>query len=172
VKYVVEVAGETLEVVVEGTRVLVNGKPTNVSLTELPGTPVVLLTIDGVTHHLTIGRTRERGRVQILTPTSRLEATAVDERTRMLRQLAESRTSKAQHTSLTAPMPGLVLRVEVQPGQLVEAGQGLIVMEAMKMENELRAVSRGTVKSVRVEPGSTVEKGALLVEFEPPVSVD
>src|SRR4051812_7189664 len=64
---------------------------------------------------------------------------------------------------LTAPMPGKVVRVLVAPGQTVAAGEGLVVMEAMKMENELRAPRAGTVKDVRVREGQAVDTGALLV---------
>jgi pyruvate carboxylase subunit B len=64
-------------------------------------------------------------------------------------------------------MPGLVVRVHVQPGDRVEAGQGLVAMEAMKMENELRAPSAGSVVAVRVEAGAIVEKGAVLIELGP-----
>jgi pyruvate carboxylase subunit B len=63
-------------------------------------------------------------------------------------------------------MPGLVVRVSVKPGDRVEAGQGLVVMEAMKMENELRSSAAGTVRAVHAQPGSAVDKGALLVELE------
>jgi pyruvate carboxylase subunit B len=63
-------------------------------------------------------------------------------------------------------MPGLIVRVNVSAGDVVEAGQGVIVMEAMKMENELRTTSPGTVKSVEVAPGTAVEKGTLLVALE------
>ena len=59
-----------------------------------------------------------------------------------------------------------VCRVFLKPGDEVRAGQGLIVMEAMKMENELRAVAAGRVKAVLAQPGMAVEKGALLVELE------
>ena len=64
-------------------------------------------------------------------------------------------------------MPGLVVRVQVQPGEKVAAGDSLVVLEAMKMENELKAGASGVVKSVRVAPGEAVEKGQVLVEFEP-----
>jgi pyruvate carboxylase subunit B len=64
-------------------------------------------------------------------------------------------------------MPGLVVRVDVVPGQSVAAGTGLVVLEAMKMQNELRAGAPGTVATVRVQPGQAVEKGQVLVEFEP-----
>jgi len=54
----------------------------------------------------------------------------------------------------------------VQPGSQVSAGDGLVVLEAMKMENELKARAGGVVKRVRVAPGEAVEKGQVLVEFE------
>jgi pyruvate carboxylase subunit B len=66
-------------------------------------------------------------------------------------------------------MPGLVVRVLAERGQLVEPGQGLIVLEAMKMENELRAVAAGTVAAVPVSAGQAVEKGQVLMEFAPPL---
>jgi pyruvate carboxylase subunit B len=60
-------------------------------------------------------------------------------------------------------MPGLVVRVEVAVGQEVDAGTGLVVVEAMKMENELRAQGRGVVERIHVKAGDRVEKGAPLV---------
>jgi biotin carboxyl carrier protein len=63
-------------------------------------------------------------------------------------------------------MPGMIVRVAVQVGDVVEAGQPLIVMEAMKMENELRATAAGTVTAVRAIAGIAVDKGATLLEIE------
>jgi biotin carboxyl carrier protein len=67
---------------------------------------------------------------------------------------------------LTAPMAGKVVRVLVQPGAEVKAKQGLIVVEAMKMENELRAAKAGRVREVLVTEGQSVEAGAPLIEIE------
>jgi biotin carboxyl carrier protein len=67
---------------------------------------------------------------------------------------------------LVAPMPGKIVRTLVPAGSHVEAGQGLVVMEAMKMENELRAPRAGTVREVHVQEGQTVETGALLAVVE------
>ncbi len=64
---------------------------------------------------------------------------------------------------VTAPMPGRVVRVLVAPGAAVEAGQALLVVEAMKMENELRSPRAGRVEQVAVREGQAVEAGALLV---------
>ncbi len=69
-------------------------------------------------------------------------------------------------SKVSAPMPGKIVRVLAQPGQDVAAGQGLVVMEAMKMENELRAPRAGRVVDLRVREGQAVETGALLVVME------
>jgi biotin carboxyl carrier protein len=69
---------------------------------------------------------------------------------------------------ILAPMPGKVLKVLVRDGDLVEAGQALVVIEAMKMETTLAAESAAIVKRVRVEEGQTVDHGAVLIELSPP----
>ncbi|MCW5853300.1 MAG: acetyl-CoA carboxylase biotin carboxyl carrier protein subunit [Anaerolineae bacterium] len=63
-------------------------------------------------------------------------------------------------------MPGLVVAVRVEPGQTIEQGQGLVILEAMKMENELRAPRAGMVKSIRCRPGQAVNMGETLVSIE------
>ena len=75
---------------------------------------------------------------------------------------AELTEGKAE---VTAPMPGLVVRTFVEPGDEVSEGQGLLVLEAMKMENELKATSAGTVETVHVEAGTAVRKNDLLITF-------
>jgi len=60
-------------------------------------------------------------------------------------------------------MPGLVVRIPVAEGQRVAAGAGLVVVEAMKMENELKAAHAAVVLKIHIAPGSVVEKGAVLV---------
>jgi len=67
-------------------------------------------------------------------------------------------------------MPGLVVRVEVSKGATVEVGEGVVVVEAMKMENELKAQIRGVVEQVHVKAGDRVEKGAPLVTLTQPQS--
>jgi len=65
-----------------------------------------------------------------------------------------------------APMPGLVLKVLVTPGQKIEKGDGLVILEAMKMENVLKATAPATVKSINVSERTAVEKGTILIELE------
>lgn len=65
-----------------------------------------------------------------------------------------------------APMPGMILRILVAPGQTLAKGDPLLVLEAMKMENVLKSNGAGTVKSVRVNEGTAVEKGTVLIDLE------
>ena len=67
---------------------------------------------------------------------------------------------------ITAPMPGIILSIAVKEGDEVNAGDALLVLEAMKMENEIHAPRAGKVKKVHVSEGAEVQSGAALVDFE------
>ena len=81
--------------------------------------------------------------------------------------LAGSSGAKAGGGKIKASMPGRVVAVTVQVGQVVADGAVVVVLEAMKMENDVRAHGGGVVKTIAVQPGANVEAGALLVELEP-----
>jgi len=89
----------------------------------------------------------------------------VEEQTRYLIR-TRGATASARGQVLKAPMPGKVTVVEVTIGQTVAPGDGLIVLEAMKMENEFKAAVAGTVKEIRVEAGQAVNPGDVLVVIE------
>jgi biotin carboxyl carrier protein len=91
---------------------------------------------------------------------------AEDERTHAARVLGGRKSSRDQSKAILSMMPGIVREVRVSVGDEVEAGQALLILEAMKMENEIRAVLAGKVKSVHVEADRTVNKGDPLVTLE------
>jgi acetyl/propionyl-CoA carboxylase alpha subunit len=166
-RYAVMVDGQMIEIEVEGVRVTIAGVAHTATLAAIPGTPLRQLLLDGRPSTLAI-ESLGRGRWALFPGGERWEVEVLDERTRHIRSL----TSRVDHQRvspvLKAPMPGLVLRIQVQPGQQVAAGGGLVVLEAMKMENELKSATAVVVKSLRVQPGEAVEKGQVLIEFEPP----
>ncbi|MBM3329879.1 MAG: acetyl-CoA carboxylase biotin carboxyl carrier protein subunit, partial [Calditrichaeota bacterium] len=90
----------------------------------------------------------------------------IDERRERARALAGGDAVRSQSGELHAPMPGLVVKMLASTGDRVDKGAGLVVVEAMKMENEFRSPVAGIVREVRVQPGQTVEKGELLVSIE------
>jgi pyruvate carboxylase subunit B len=107
-----------------------------------------------------------RGRWALTEHGERVELEVLDERAHHIRGLTGAADQRRAAEVLKAPMPGLVVRIQVEPGVRVSAGDGLVVLEAMKMENELKAPAGGVVKRVRVTAGEAVEKGQVLVDFE------
>ncbi len=166
-KYVVEVNGSRTVVELDGAIATVDGEAVPVSLVSVPGTPVQLVRIGDTVHRVLARRGAARGAWRLDMDGVRYETDALDERMRTLRDLTELSAAAFGPAPLVAPMPGLVVRVSVSVGDEVSAGQGLVVVEAMKMENELRSTSAGVVTAVRAIVGAAVEKGAVLVELGP-----
>jgi biotin carboxyl carrier protein len=96
----------------------------------------------------------------------RFYAKAESERLRALAAALGSKSGASAQGTVVSPMPGRVLKVLVTEGADVDEGAPLVVVEAMKMENELVAPHAGKVKKIHVTPGQTVESGAKLVEVE------
>ncbi len=172
-KYFVDLNGERHEVDVDGGSVTVDGDVTVAHLDDVEGTPVRLVTIGSEVHRVIARSGPSRGAYTLWVDGYRFEGEALDERTRAIRDITAESSKSLGPAPVVAPMPGLVVRVNVEVGDHVQAGQGLVVMEAMKMENELRATSAGRVKSIAATPGTAVEKGTILVELEgPPTASD
>jgi pyruvate carboxylase subunit B len=167
VKYFVSVAGKEFTVEVDGDRVSLDGRAVVAHLERLAESPLRHLLLGQESHSLAL-EPAGRGNWRAERHGERWEVEVVDERTRHIRSLTGAGQKPAGPPVLRAPMPGLVVRILVEPGQPVAAGAGLVVLEAMKMENELRAVVDGVVRGVLVRPGQAAEKGQVLIEFEPP----
>jgi len=165
-KYFVRVAGEDHEVVLDGEGIQVDGTRVTASVSPADGTPVRTVSIGPEIHRVVVRRGSERGSYTLWLDGFRFEVDALDERARAIRELSGASAAPTGPAPLIAPMPGLIVRVGVKPGDEVRAGQGLVVMEAMKMENELRAQAAGRVKAILSSPGTAVEKGATLIELE------
>jgi pyruvate carboxylase subunit B len=165
VKYVVTIGENRVEVVVDGEGITVAGERVDARLAEVEGTPVKIITIGDRVHRVVAQRGESRGRYSLWIDGYRYDVEALDERTRAIRDLSGASARASGPAPLVAPMPGLIVRVNTQVGDTVQAGQAIVVMEAMKMENDLRTQSSGIVSAVRVKPGDAVEKGAVLVEL-------
>jgi pyruvate carboxylase subunit B len=157
------VDGEAHRVEVRGSKgrytVIVDGRTLDVDW-RAAGGPFASLLVGGRSH--TVGLEPRTGGYRVLVGSDEfvidlLETTA---------DAGAVQRAPSGPARLVAPMPGRIVRVLAEPGQQVEAGQGLVVMEAMKMENELRAASAGTVKAIRATPGTAVERGTVLVELD------
>jgi len=161
-KYFVTLGAVSHEIVVDGETVTIDGTPSRARIEMVHGTPVCHLALDGRSH--TFAVTANGGGTWILIDRGEpVEVDVQDERTRHIRSLVGAGKAQAGSGAVKAPMPGLVVKVLVESGNSVSAGQGLVVLEAMKMENEIKAAAAGVVETVSVRAGQAVEKGAVLV---------
>jgi pyruvate carboxylase subunit B len=166
-KYYVEIGDRTFEVDIGPEGVSVDGRPVEADLQANHGSHLWHLVLDGRSHTLRARRRDGRGDWELEIDGRRHRALALDERSRAIRELAGTAAVSQGPVELTAPMPGLVIKIEVKEEEQVERGQGLVIIEAMKMENELKAMTAGRVVGVRVAPGQAVDKGETLLVIEP-----
>jgi glutaconyl-CoA/methylmalonyl-CoA decarboxylase subunit gamma len=145
-----------------GFDVRVDGRPVSVDAADAGG--ALSLRIDGRIVDLVIDGSPPKVSFALLGPSG--SATIETERTRADSSRRLGRGSRESQDFVVASMPGRIVRLLVSRGAEVEAGTPMIVIEAMKMENELRAGHAGKVAEVLVGPGDTVEGGAKLIRFE------
>ncbi|MDT8367689.1 MAG: biotin/lipoyl-containing protein [Longimicrobiales bacterium] len=153
-----------LEIGVDGPSVA--GTPLDAELTP-GGAGVWLLRLGTRVHRVVAHRAEGQGRWDLLIDGAAVRAEALDARARHLREMTTALAGAVGPKPVVAPMPGLVVRIEVAVGDLVEEGEGIAIVEAMKMENELVASGPGRVTAIPATVGKAVEKGEVLVEFEP-----
>jgi biotin carboxyl carrier protein len=164
-RYIVTVAGERFEVELGPEGASVDGRPVDVTLRHADGTPVRGLVL-GAEVYRVIGERASRGRWKVGLHGRTHDVDVVDERTMAIRELAGAGAGPSGPRPVVAPMPGMVVKVEVAEGDVVREGQGIVIVEAMKMENELRASGSGRVARVHVRRGDAVAKDQVLVELE------
>ncbi len=166
-KYVVQINDRRYTVSIEADGVQFENEPmARGELSDIEGSPVRMVKLGTHVYRVVAEKRQGRGKYTLWVDGYRFEVEALDERTRAIRDLSAANAAPTGPAPIIAPMPGLIVRVNVSVGDRVEAGQGIVVMEAMKMENELRAPAAGTVWSINVTSGTAVEKGALLVELD------
>ena len=162
--YHVTIGDRTFAVDLTGDRITVDGSDVgDADLVALPGTPVRHLLLAGKSTTIVAQRGAEGWALHV--DGWPVHANVIDERTRAIRAMTNASGTAAGPRPVKAPMPGLIVRIEVAVGDRVRAGQPVIAMEAMKMENELKAESDGIVTRIAIERGQAVEKGTVLVEL-------
>jgi biotin carboxyl carrier protein len=164
-KFEAELAGALVPIEVEGQggRYRVRLEETTLEVDARPvGEGLWSLVIDGVS---TVADVTETDGVSVVHVDGETYRIRVEEETRYLIR-TRGGAAWASGQVLKAPMPGRVVLVEVTVGQRVRAGDGLVILEAMKMENEFRASGEGTVKEIRVQAGQAVNPGDVLVVIE------
>lgn len=141
--------------------IIINGEPHHADFRSIEGTTLFSLLLDNVSWEVLVERSGDEYRVLI---DGKLHIVQVqDERERKLAKAASKTAGATGDAIIKAPMPGLVRAITANVGDAVAAKQGIVILEAMKMENELRVPRAGVVKEIRVKPGDKVEQGQVLV---------
>lgn len=153
-----------VDVVVSGSGALsvsIEGRPVDVDVQALAGGRGLSLLIDGKVVDLTVeGTPPDLG---LVAGSTRAYVRAESERMRLASHAAGKGSGTGGDGTVVSPMPGRVVRLLVAVGAEVEAGTAVVVVEAMKMENELKTAKKGIVSAVLVEAGNTVEAGQKLL---------
>jgi biotin carboxyl carrier protein len=147
----------------DGWDVLFDGRKVDADLVRLGGESLHSLLLDGHSREMVLEPEGESTFVSL--DGERIEVRVQDEVSRALAAFGRARPTGA--AEVTAPMPGIVVDVRVAPGDEVVAGMAVVVVEAMKMQNELVAETDGVVEAVLVRAGQTVDGGTVLVRLEP-----
>ena len=158
----IRIADRTVEIVLDDGRLTIDGRPVRASAVRTSEGHYSVL-VDGRSLSVSV----ESGPpYRLRTSAAAWPVEVIGHRERLMRS-ADGAAARARHPIIVrSPMPGLIVKVNVQAGDSVLTGQSLLVLEAMKMENEIRATHEGTIARVHATAGDAVLKNALLLEFE------
>lgn len=161
-KYVTTVGDEKFTIDInQAGEITVNGEVVNVDMLQMQDTTMYSAVINGQSHDI---RMNEGDGVYVVQLSGEVfDVVVEDERTRRLAGLKSSSADMTGEAIIKAPMPGVVVEILVTPGQEVEKGDIVVILESMKMQNEFKAPRAGKVHAVRVSPGDKIDQNGVMV---------
>ena len=160
-KYITTLNGKTFEIDIDKDgNILVNGEKREVDFLAL-GPALYNIVMQNRSYEMVIEE--HHGEYEVLLRGRLYSGEVLDERAQLLRSQRSGTGVESGEISIKAPMPGLVLAIPIEEGQEVVTGQTVIILESMKMQNELKAPRDGTVARISAQVGASVEQGKLLV---------
>ena len=161
-KYITTVEDKQFLVeIIDDKHISVDGKVYEVDFESVSGQPVYSLIVDGKSHESYVAAGDHDW--QVLLRGRLYPVTVEDEREMRLRSAAGGGVVETGEFHLRAPMPGLVVTILVEEGQSIKKGQVLLILESMKMQNELKSPREGVIGRLRVKAGETVEQKQTLL---------
>jgi biotin carboxyl carrier protein len=149
----------------KGDDLLVNDSAINADIKQLNNHLYHIINDNGSYNAEVVSFDREAKTAEIKVNNTVYTLTAKDQFDLLLDKMGLSNLMTAKISEIKAPMPGLVLKVLVEEGTEVKKGESLFVLEAMKMENIIKAPADVTIKTIKIKPGDKVEKGQILIVF-------
>ncbi|MCY4160049.1 MAG: hypothetical protein OXE92_07640 [Bacteroidetes bacterium] len=161
-RFLVEVGDERISVTLSDQNISLLGENMHVSLVELRSNVYSLL-LNGNSYLIHMG---EESNHLLTINGETVKAKIISEREQLIQHYGQQAEDQESTSELRAPMPGLIMKILTQAGDHVTKGQGLVVLEAMKMENELHSPCEGIVKQLHAREKDAVALDELLIEFE------
>lgn len=167
-KYFVTIDDQTLEIDIDYQgHVTIDGVELATDMRLVGHQGLYSLLLDGASYEVLLGPASDkRGLYDVMVSGMRYQVKVQDERSRRLALVDRSLRVAEGELLIKAPIPGLVVKVPVTQGQEIAEGEALVILEAMKMENELRAPRAGVVHDVRVDAGDQVALGQVLLALK------
>ncbi len=163
-KYVTIIDEQSYEIEIDNDgAILVDGELRDVDFLNLGGSLYSIITEN---KSLEAVIDDDEGKIAVMMGGQLFETQVLDERAMLLVQRRGG--LKITSGEVNAPMPGLIVMVTVALDQIIEQGDTVVILESMKMQNELKSPVAGVVKAIQVETGQAVDKGDMLVEIGPP----
>jgi biotin carboxyl carrier protein len=161
-KYIATIDDRSFEIDInEEGEIIADGKRLSVDFQSVANQPVYSMLLDGESFEANVSLS-EKG-VEVLLRGRLFLIDVEDERQRRLRETTSIELNLEGEFTLAAPMPGMVVAVPIEVGQRVEKGDNLIILESMKMQNELKAPREGEISGIRVGPGDSVDQNQALL---------
>lgn len=163
-KYITTIDGKEFTVeILDDKHIRINDKILDVDFESVSGQPVYSLIIGGKSYEAYVSPDEEKW--EVLLRGRLYQAEVEDEREKRLRSAGGGGLVEGGEYHLKSPMPGLIVTIPVNEGQEVKKGQVLLILESMKMQNELKAPRDGTVSRIKIKPGESVEQKQTLLSL-------
>ncbi|OQY36332.1 MAG: hypothetical protein DRI56_05910 [Chloroflexota bacterium] len=164
-KYIAKIENQEFTVeIIDEKHAVVNGEVREINFESIRGHSTFSLLVDGKSYEANIYQ--ENGEWEVLMRGRRYSVQVDDERERQLRAAAGASRPPKGDFYLKSPMPGLVVQIPVQEGQEIEEGDVLLILESMKMQNELKSPRAGVVSRILVTPNENVERKQTLLSVK------
>ncbi|HEY48066.1 MAG: hypothetical protein AMJ88_15800 [Anaerolineae bacterium SM23_ 63] len=164
-KYIATIDDKTYEIEINSEHeISLDGKSLSVDFLPIGGPPIISLLLEGSSYEAHVNPTDVGWEVFLLG--QRYLVVVEDERQRQLREVSIAQAVHRETFHLKAPMPGMIVTIPIEEGEKVKRGTNLVVLESMKMQNELKAPRDGEVTAIRVKPGDNVDQEQVLVVLE------
>jgi biotin carboxyl carrier protein len=157
---------KTYMVSLDGDRPIIDGNPLEWDLVKLSPTSYHILYQNKSYTAELIKHDKEAKSITLKINGQTLKVEIKDRYDLLLEKMGMTGVGAGKINSVKAPMPGLIVKVNIQAGDVVKPGDALLVLEAMKMENMIKASAEAKVAQIKIKKGDSVEKGQVLIEFQ------